>query len=84
MDIKTAAKIINAEFIGENFEVTGMNTLKKASKTEMTFISNKKYIKDIPNTNAGAIIITEAAIDAVPAGCAALIEIGRASCRERV
>lgn len=73
MDIKTAAKIIGAEFIGENFELTGINTLKKASKTEITFISNKKYIKDIAKTNAGAIIITEAAIDVVPAGCTALI-----------
>lgn len=73
MDIKTAAKIIGAEFQGENFEVSGMSTLKNATKTQISFISNAKYIKDIQHSNAGAVIVTEAGRNSVPTGCIALV-----------
>ncbi|MDY0116884.1 MAG: UDP-3-O-(3-hydroxymyristoyl)glucosamine N-acyltransferase [Sulfurimonadaceae bacterium] len=73
MDIKTAAQIIGAEFNGENFKVSGMNTLKDATKTQISFISNAKYSKDIENTNAGAVIVTEAGRANVPQGCIALV-----------
>jgi UDP-3-O-[3-hydroxymyristoyl] glucosamine N-acyltransferase len=73
MDIATVASIIGAEFSGENFEVSGMNTLKNASKSEVSFISNAKYVKDIQTTSAGAVIVSEATKSAVPAGCVALV-----------
>ncbi|MCX6076652.1 MAG: UDP-3-O-(3-hydroxymyristoyl)glucosamine N-acyltransferase [Campylobacterales bacterium] len=76
MDLKEIALIIGAELIGENFEVSGMNTLKDASKSELSFVSNSKYIKEIQDSNAGAIIVDKTTKDFVPDGCAALVVDG--------
>lgn len=73
MDLKEIAKIIDAELIGENFEVSRMNTLKDALKSEISFVSNSKYIKEIQDTNAGAIIVDKATKEFVPYGCSALV-----------
>ena len=73
MRLKEIAKIIGAEFNGEDIEITGMNTLKDASKNEVSFVSNAKYIKDIKTSNAGAIIADASAKDSFPEGCVALI-----------
>lgn len=73
MDLKDIAKIIEAELIGDNFEVSGMNTLRNASKTEVSFVANSKYIKEIQDTNAGAIIVDRATKEFVPKGCSALV-----------
>lgn len=36
MDLKDIAKIINSDFSGENFEITKMNTLRDATKSEIS------------------------------------------------
>ncbi|TKI69958.1 UDP-3-O-(3-hydroxymyristoyl)glucosamine N-acyltransferase [Sulfurimonas crateris] len=73
MDLKKIAEILECDFSGENFEVTKMNTLKDATKSELSFVANSKYIKDIQNSNAGAIIVDGHTKDFVPKGCAALV-----------
>lgn len=73
MDLKEIAKIIDADFDGENINITKMNTLKEASKTELSFVSNSKYIKDIQHSNAGAIIVDAYTRKFVPDGCIALV-----------
>ena len=73
MDLKEIAKIIDADFDGENINITKMNTLKEASKTELSFVSNSKYIKDIQHSNAGAIIVDAHTKKFVPDGCIALV-----------
>lgn len=73
MDLKEIASIIEAELIGDNFEVSGINTLKNASKTEISFVSNSKYIKEIQDTNAGAVIVDKDTKDFIPEGCSALV-----------
>jgi len=73
MDLKDIAKIINSDFSGDDFNITGMNTLKDAAKSELSFVSNSKYIKDIQNSNAGAIIVDSSTKEYVPDGCIALV-----------
>ncbi|MBU1658118.1 UDP-3-O-(3-hydroxymyristoyl)glucosamine N-acyltransferase [bacterium] len=73
MDLKEIASIIGAKINSDNFVVTGMNTLKNATKTEISFVSNSKYIKDIQSSNAGAIIINNSIKEHVPSGCVALV-----------
>lgn len=72
MDLKEIASILNIEFEGENIEITGMNALKDASSSELSFVANSKYIKDIQNTKAGAIIVHGSLKEHVPEGCIAL------------
>ncbi len=73
MELKDIAKLIDCEFIGDSFDVTSMNTLKDATKSELSFVSNSKYIKDIQNTNAGAVIVDNKTKEYVPEGCIALV-----------
>jgi UDP-3-O-[3-hydroxymyristoyl] glucosamine N-acyltransferase len=73
MDLKEVASIIGAEFNGVNFEITGINTLKEATKSEISFVSNSKYINDIQTSNAGAIIVDNITKEFVPDNCSALI-----------
>ncbi len=73
MKLTDIAKIIGAEYNGEDIEITSMNTLKDATKSELSFVSNSKYIKDIELSNAGAIIVDSKNSEAVPSGCVALV-----------
>ncbi len=73
MNLKDIAKIINCDFDGEGFEVTKMNTLKDATKTEISFVANSKYVKDVQESNAGAIIVDKSTKEYVPDGCIALV-----------
>jgi len=73
MKISEIASIVGADFNQEDFEVTGMNTLKSASKTELSFVSNSKYINDIKNSQARVIIVNTNTEKFVPADSIALV-----------
>lgn len=73
MDLKEIAKIINCEFSKDGFSVTRLNTLKDAKPDEISFVASSKYIKDIQNSKAGAIIVDKSTKEYVPNGCVALV-----------
>ncbi|MDT8338302.1 MAG: UDP-3-O-(3-hydroxymyristoyl)glucosamine N-acyltransferase [Sulfurimonas sp.] len=73
MDLKEIAEILKCDFSGESFEITKMNTLKDATKSELSFVSNLKYVKEIQSSNAGAIIVDKSTEEFVPKGCVALV-----------
>jgi UDP-3-O-[3-hydroxymyristoyl] glucosamine N-acyltransferase len=57
----------------KNIEVTGLNTLKDAAPSQISFLENKKYLKDLKETHAGAVFITEELAGEVPEDTIALI-----------
>ena len=73
MKLSEIAKLIGAEFSGNDIEITAMNTLKDATNSELSFIANKKYAKDMATSKAAAIIVDNATKEFVPAGCVALV-----------
>ena len=73
MRLKEIAEIIGAEFSGNDIEISSMNTLKDASDTQLSFVSNSKYVKDISASNAAAIIVDEKTKEFVVSGCVALV-----------
>ncbi|WP_345991262.1 UDP-3-O-(3-hydroxymyristoyl)glucosamine N-acyltransferase [Sulfurimonas sp. HSL-1716] len=73
MDIKEIAKLIGIDYNGASFEVTGINTLKDATSSQISFVTNSKYFKDVENSQAGAIIVDKATVDSVPRHAIALI-----------
>ncbi|MDQ7045152.1 MAG: UDP-3-O-(3-hydroxymyristoyl)glucosamine N-acyltransferase [Sulfurimonas sp.] len=73
MTLSEIAKIIGAEFSGVDKEIISMNTLSDATSNQLSFVSNKKYIKNIAASKAGAIIIDEKMQDQIPEGCVAFI-----------
>ena len=66
-----------AEFIGLNnqdeIEITGLNTLLDSNENQLTFLENKKYINDLKNTKAAAVLVTSENASEVPSGTIALV-----------
>ena len=73
MRLSEIASILECEFSANDVEITGMNTLKDATGSEVSFVSNSKYVKDIGNTQAAAVIITESLKEHVPSESVALV-----------
>ncbi len=57
----------------DSIEILGLNTLKDATSSEITFLENKKYLKDLRGTNAAAVLLTAEFKDEVPEGTIALV-----------
>jgi len=55
-----------------SIEIAGINTLKDATKNELSFLDNPKYISDLQTTSASAVLVHPKFIDDVPDGCVAL------------
>jgi UDP-3-O-[3-hydroxymyristoyl] glucosamine N-acyltransferase len=73
MKLSSIASILETEFDSADIEITGMNALKDATSTEVSFVANSKYIKDIQSTKAAAVIVPASLIEHVPSGCIALV-----------
>ncbi|MCF6330574.1 MAG: UDP-3-O-(3-hydroxymyristoyl)glucosamine N-acyltransferase [Sulfurimonas sp.] len=73
MKLKEIARIVGTEFSGNDIDIVSINTLQNASSNEISFISSSKYIKDIKNTTAGAILVDEKNIKLVPSSCIAIV-----------
>jgi UDP-3-O-[3-hydroxymyristoyl] glucosamine N-acyltransferase len=56
-----------------NTTVSGLNTLKDANNTEVSFLENKKYIHDLSKTKAIAVFVREEFAKEVPKETMALI-----------
>ena len=73
MKLSEIASLISLEFEFGDVEITGMNTLARASESEISFVSNSKYIKDIKTTKAAAVLISEELAELLPKDTIALI-----------
>ena len=56
-----------------NIEITGINTLQDALSSEISFLENKKYLKNLKNTKACGVFITKDLKEQVPDTTIALI-----------
>lgn len=57
----------------EDKEITGLNTLKDASSSEISFLENSKYMSELSDTKAGAVFIRAEYLEYVPNNTIALI-----------
>ena len=73
MTLSSIASILKVEFNSKDIEITGINSLKDAISTEISFVANSKYIKDIKDTKAVAVIITASLVEHMPKDCIALV-----------
>ncbi|WP_373035287.1 UDP-3-O-(3-hydroxymyristoyl)glucosamine N-acyltransferase [Sulfurimonas sp.] len=73
MTLSSIAIILETEFSGADIEISGMNALKDATSSEVSFVANSKYIKDIQTTNAAAVIVPASFVEHLPEGCVALV-----------
>ena len=73
MTLSYIAEILKNDFQGVDIEITGINTLKDANSHEVSFVSNSKYVKDIENSKAAAIILSESLVEHLPKACLPLV-----------
>ncbi len=73
MKIKELAKKLQIEYLGRDFEISAINTIKDAKPNEITFLDNERYLKELSQTKAGAIFIKEEFAKLLPKNCIALI-----------
>lgn len=73
MKLSEIAKLVGAEFTGEDKEISGMNTLSGATQSELSFVANAKYLKEVVTSNAAAILVDKKTQSLVPQGSTALV-----------
>lgn len=74
VSLSELAVYCGCKFIGDGHtQICGVNTLKQANRTQLSFLGNKKYLDDLKNTNACVVIIDEQNIDNLPEGVGAII-----------
>jgi UDP-3-O-[3-hydroxymyristoyl] glucosamine N-acyltransferase len=59
--------------IDVNIEIKSLNTLEDATSTQLSFLDNKKYLSQLKNTKAGAVLVAKDYIADVPKGTIALV-----------
>lgn len=59
MRLREIAEFLSLEYEGEDLEISALNSLLRASFTELTYCDGEKNAKDIPNTGAAAIIVAK-------------------------
>ena len=72
MKLSEISKILGIE-CKNDLEINGMNTLTEANENEISFFDNKKYLKELPNTKAGVVILKEEFKDNLPKNTIALL-----------
>lgn len=72
MTLNEIAKALDIE-CSSQVEISGLNTLLDSSNNEVTFLENKKYIKDLAKTNAAAVFVKEDFKNEVPSTTIALV-----------
>jgi UDP-3-O-[3-hydroxymyristoyl] glucosamine N-acyltransferase len=78
MNLKTILEdlqieVDNTKELDHDINISGLNALKDATPSEISFLENKKYLSELTNSKAGAIFVTAEFKEKVPAGTIALV-----------
>lgn len=65
LSLSLIAEKLGLELRGEDREISGLNTLEDAGENELSFLANSKYIQFLPQTRAGAVIVSAEYADKV-------------------
>ena len=61
------AKKLGLKLVGdENKSISGLGTLNEANDTQVSFLSRSSYLKQLNETKAAAVILSEEHIDSCP------------------
>ncbi|MDR1561042.1 MAG: UDP-3-O-(3-hydroxymyristoyl)glucosamine N-acyltransferase [Holosporaceae bacterium] len=74
IQLSELSTICGFRVIGENdFCISGISILSHATSTDLSFFGNKKYLEDLKNTSAGAVIIANDNLTDLPKNVVGLI-----------
>lgn len=66
MRLSEIADFLGLEFRGEDIEISALNSLSRASFTELSYCANDKNAKELESCGAGAVIISQKHENLVP------------------
>ncbi len=66
-------KELNINFNGKDIEIDGIHTLAEASSTQLSFFTDKKYVSQLSQTKAAAVLIDEEHAKLLPPTTIALV-----------
>ena len=72
-NLSTIAKQLKLSFDGADIPIEGIHTLKEATSLDLSFFSDKKYLSELPHTQAGAVLIEAQYASKLPSTTIALI-----------
>ena len=73
MKLSLIAKEIGITFHGDDKDITALNTLGDALRSELSFLDNAKYVDDLTNSQAAAVLVHPKQAELVPSNTTALI-----------
>ncbi len=74
MRLSELAESIGIDYRGEERRIRGLGTLKGATCEELSFLDNPKYLKDLENTEAAAVLVSPRFANFVPKGTIPLVD----------
>jgi UDP-3-O-[3-hydroxymyristoyl] glucosamine N-acyltransferase len=66
MRLSKIAEYLNIKYTDGDIEISSLNTLQDASQRELSFFQNEKYLNELKNTKAGAVIIDSKYSEYIP------------------
>jgi len=73
MKLTQICQEVNLPFSGEDIEITGLHTLSEATPSQISFFNDKRYLNELPNTKAAAVLIAEEYVELLPETTLALV-----------
>jgi UDP-3-O-[3-hydroxymyristoyl] glucosamine N-acyltransferase len=67
-------KELGISYSGKDCEIAGINTLKDAKESELSFLDNPKYLKDLKQTKAAVVLVSKKYECEVPKNSIALVD----------
>lgn len=64
---------LEIDYDGPDLDITGLNALPEAGRSEISFMENKKYASQLSGTQAGAVFIASEFASRLPEGVAAVV-----------
>ncbi|MBI9081059.1 MAG: UDP-3-O-(3-hydroxymyristoyl)glucosamine N-acyltransferase [Pseudodesulfovibrio sp.] len=65
LKLSVLAQRLELDYTGNDFDITGVNTLDKAGPTEVSFLVNPKYSQQLDSTMAGCVLTSGHYVDKV-------------------
>lgn len=72
-NLKEIAKFLDLDYSGADILIKNLNTLKDASENELSFFDNPKYLDDLKNTSASAVLLKQEFVEYLPKKCIGLV-----------
>lgn len=71
--LSTITEDIGLDFQGEDITIEGIHTLSEATSAQLSFFTDSKYVSQLADTKAAAVLIDEKHAGLLPSGTIALI-----------